>query len=72
MNGTLSTLAESKKINFCEQKQVCVKYGEHKYKFVCLENNMVILIEEKIHFVPFQVPLSNINAENIAKFKSAN
>ena len=32
---------------------------------------MVSLIKEKIHFVPFQVPLDNINAENVANLKLA-
>ena len=38
-------------------------------QFMCMENNMVSLNEDKIHFEPFQVPLDNINAENIAKLK---
>ena len=32
---------------------------------------MVSLIKEKIHFVPFQILLDYINAENIAKLKLA-
>ena len=71
MKGMLSTLAETKKRKFGEQKQVYVKDVEDKCKFVYLENNMVSLIEEKIHFVPFQVLLNHINAENIVKLKLA-
>ena len=67
----LSTLEETKKRNFFEQKQMYVKYGGDEFKFVCLENNMVNLISEKIHFGTFQVLLDNINADNIAKLKLA-
>ena len=71
MKGMLSTLAETKKRRFGEQKQMYVKDVGDKCKFVYLENNMVSLIEEKIHFVPFQVLLNHINAENIVKLKLA-
>ena len=48
-----------------------VKYGGYECEFVCLENNMVNLIEEKIHFGPFQVLLDGINVEKITKLKLA-
>ena len=52
MKGMLSALAETKKKNFVEQKQVYFKYGLDEFKFLCLENNMVGLIEDKIQFGP--------------------
>ena len=58
-----------KKGNFGDQKQVYIKYEEYECKFVCLENNMVSLIEEKNRFGPFQVLLDVINTKNIAKMK---
>ena len=71
MKGTISTLVETKKGKFVEHKQVYVKYGGDECKSVYLENNMVSLTEEKIHFGTFQVILDDINAENIAKMKLA-
>ena len=71
VKGMISTLTEMKKKNFSDQKQVYVKYGGFECKFVCMENNMVSLTEEKIHFGTFQVLLDDINAENIAKLKLA-
>ena len=48
-----------------------IKDGVYVCKFICLENNMVSLIKEKIHFGPFHVLLDDINAENIVKLKLA-
>ena len=48
-----------------------LKMENKNKKFVCLENNMVSLIKEKINFAPFMIILDDINAENIAKLKLA-
>ena len=48
-----ATLAETKKKNFVKKKQVYVKDVGDEFKFFCLENNILSLIEDKIHFVPF-------------------
>ena len=53
MKEILSALSETKNMNFVDQKQVYLKYGGEKCKFVCLENNMVNLIKGKIHYGPF-------------------
>ena len=71
MKGIINTLAETKKKNFGEKKQVYVKSGGYEWKFVCLKNNMVSLVEEKIFFGPYQVIFDNIKAENIAILKLA-
>ena len=67
----LSTITETKKKNFGDQKKVYVKYEVDECMFVCLNNNMVSLIKYQIHFGPFQVLLDDINAENLEKLKLA-
>ena len=42
-----------------------IKYGGSKYKFFCLQNNMVKEIKHKIKFGTIQVPFSNTNAEKL-------
>ena len=54
MKGMISTIAETKKKNFGEQKQVYVKYVGDECKFFCLENNMVSRIK-KFTLDPFKL-----------------
>ena len=63
MKEIISPLCKTKKKHFGEQKQVYIKYGRNECKFICLDNNMVSLVKEKIHFGPLQVPLEDINVE---------
>ena len=46
-----------------------LKDGVNTNKFICLENNMVGTMEEKISFGAFQVLLGDINAGYDAKWK---
>ena len=62
-------LAEAKKMNSGQQKYVQAKDGGYECKFLCLDNDMVSLIEDNVNFGTFQVILENINVENIAKIK---
>ena len=71
MKGIISTTIEIKKRNSGEHKQVYVKDGGNEYKCVCLYDNMVSLIEVKIHFGLFLYLLDDINVENIVKLKLA-
>ena len=71
MKGMIRTLLEGGEKNFVEQTQVYVKDGEDECKFVCLENNMVSLVEQKIHLGPFQVLLDDMSGGNITELKLA-
>ena len=81
INGIISTIVETKKRNIgniSDHEQVCnnyicyyVKDRGNEFKIVCMENSMVIMIEEKIYFGPFWVLSDNIIAKNIAKLKLA-
>ena len=70
MKVIFSVLAETKRKDFGDKKQVCVEDVGYECKFVCLDNNMVGLVKEKIYFGPSQF-FDDINAENIAKLKLA-
>ena len=48
--GIIITITETKKKHFDEQKQVYVNDERDECKFVCLESNVVCLIEKKILF----------------------